>query len=90
MSKKRKKKKKKKQKKADKEKGVDRFGTQLGTNRAKINAALSKTPLTLKQLVKKAGVSYAPSEHLARLVARRLIRKTEDGFVLVQKSKSGD
>lgn len=75
---------KKEVKKAPKEnkKGLDKFGTRLGTNRAKINAVLSKTPKTMEQLMKKAGVGYAPGEHMQALVTRKLVKVTDQGYCL--------
>ena len=80
-----KKKKKGKKKVEVKPKGVDRFGSRLGTNRAKINAAISKTPQTMRQLMNRSGVAYSLTEHLGRLVSRKLIKKSAKGYYLKQK-----
>ena len=64
---------------------VDKFGARVGTNRAKIHAAIGKKPQTMKQLMDKAGVSYSLTEHLDSLVSRKLIKKSAKGYYLKQK-----
>ncbi len=67
--------------------GTDRFGSRLGSNKAKINAVLSKTPKTMTMLMKEAGVPSAYYQHLNRLIEKGFVEKTGKGFkVLVELS----
>ncbi len=61
---------------------VDKFGARVGTNRAKIHAAIGKKPQTMKQLRDKAGVSYSMGEHLNLLVDAKLIKKSDEGYYI--------
>ncbi len=80
-----KKKKKGKKKVEVKPKGVDRFGSKLSSNRAKIHSAIGKKPQTMKQLRDKAGIGYSMGEHLNLLVDAKLIKKSSQGYYLKQK-----
>lgn len=72
-----------KKKKAKAKKGkVDKFGSREGSNRAKINAALGKTPRTMRQLMDKAKVAYSLNDHLESLLKRKLVKKSDKGYYL--------
>lgn len=59
----------------------DAFGSLLGTNRAKINACLTKTPKTMAELLKETGLKVTYYQHLKQLAAAKLVKKTDKGYV---------
>lgn len=61
---------------------VDRFGNRLGTEAAKINAALTGTPKSMAQLLAETGVAKQQYGHLGGLVKRGLVVKDKDGYAL--------
>ena len=63
-----------------KERGADKYGYRLGSDRAKINAVLSTEPKTMKTLVQEAGLSDTYYQHLKRLVEKGFVEKTDKGF----------
>ena len=63
--------------------GTDKFGSRLGSDRAKLNACLSKKPKSLKKLVEEAGLaSLFFRKHLKGLVEKGLVKQMDDGFAL--------
>lgn len=61
----------------------DDWGTRLGTNRAKVNAAFNTTPQTVKQIAEAAGLqNFSCHQHLKELVERGLIVHTMTGYIL--------
>jgi len=65
----------------DKERrGTDKFGSRLGSNKAKINAVLSKEPKSMKTLLKEAGLSNTQYGHLKSLIEKGFVEKTDKGF----------
>jgi len=71
------------EKKEKKEKaGVNKFGYRIGTKSDTIDNALSKKPLTLKELADKTGLDVALIRmHLMHAIAEnRGVKKTDDGF----------
>jgi len=73
--------------------GVDKFGSRIGSNNAKLNAVLTKKPHTVKELVDKAGIEakeFKPGDlqlgafysHLKKLTESGHVKKTEEGYAL--------
>lgn len=63
---------------------VDKFGSRLGSNRAKINEAFTKKPQTPDDLAKKTGLENTFfRKHLKALVEAGHITEDGDGFRLV-------
>jgi len=60
--------------------GTDKFGSRLGSNKAKINAVLSTEPKMMKTLVQEAGLSGGYYGHLNRLIEKEFVEKTDKGF----------
>lgn len=62
--------------------GVDKYGSRLGSNRAKINEKLTSKPKTMTQLVKEANLDPAQTHynHLDKLVEKGLVEKTGEGY----------
>ncbi len=58
--------------------GTDDFGTKLGTQAAKNNAALTKEPQTMRELMAKSGASDTFYNQMNKLVERGVVIK-EDG-----------
>ena len=62
---------------------VDKFGSRLGTERAKVNTRLSKEPKTVQQLADEAGLKNTYfRKHLASLISEGFVVKTKDGYKL--------
>lgn len=82
--KKKKKEKKEKEMKAGNEPvSRDDFGSRTGSEQAQINAALTKKPKMMKQIVEEASlVGKTFYDHLNRLVSQKKIKKTNEGFCL--------
>lgn len=57
----------------------DAYGTREGTELAKINAQLSKTPKSMRELMEASGVETTHYNHLNRLVESGKIKKDKDG-----------
>ncbi len=76
---------KKTTKKANAAKEKDNFGSVIGTKPATINKALSRKPMIMKELVKRAKLSGTYYDHLNSLIKRKFVKKTEKGFVLTGK-----
>jgi len=76
--------KKKSAKKTDKKtsakdkKGMDSFGSRIGTNNAVINKCISKKPKNMKEIVEQAGLSGSFYNHLNKLAEKGLIKKNDD------------
>jgi len=71
----------KKTKKCTKKKSsteLDRFGTRVGTYRAKINEALSTTPQTRMQIITKTGKQGSCSSHLKKLIVKGFLKQLKD------------
>lgn len=69
--------------KDDAQQGTDKYGSRLGSNRAKVNACLSKKPKTPDQLAEEAGLPNAYfRKHLKSLVERKMVVVTDDGYRL--------
>jgi len=77
-----KKSKKKAIKKSKKE--LDEFGSTVGSTNAKVNKVLRKKPQTMKQIMKAVGSSSTFYTHLGSLIKRRLVKKTDKGYVLAK------
>jgi len=60
--------------------GTDKFGSRLGSNKAKINAVLSTEPKMMKTLVQEAGLSGGYYNHLKSLIEKGFVEKTDKGF----------
>ncbi len=66
--------------------GKDKFGSKLGSSKAKLNACFSKKAKTLPQLVEEAGLPNAYyRKHLKKLIEDGMIEHTEDGYKLASK-----
>ena len=61
---------------------LDKFGSRKGSAASKINAALSKKPKKMSQLVKEARVSGTYYEHLNKLIEDRVVKKSDKGYAL--------
>ena|ERR1700722_10589356 len=65
---------------------LDKFGTRLGSDRAKVNAALGKKPQTITEIVEKAGLEKPFfRKHLKSLIDQGFVEKVDEGFKLVSK-----
>jgi tetratricopeptide (TPR) repeat protein len=63
--------------------GVDRFGTRLGTRRARANAVLSPTVAkTMEQIQAEAGIKGTVFKHMKELMERGIVVKEGKGFRL--------
>lgn len=66
-----------------KAKAKDKFGSRMNSNRGRFNAALTTKPQTMKALITRAQMSYAPTDHILNLLKRRLIKRIDkDGKVM--------
>jgi hypothetical protein len=59
---------------------TDKFGSRLGSNKAKINAVLSTEPKMMKTLVQEAGLSGGYYQHMKSLIEKGFVEKTDKGF----------
>ncbi len=62
----------------------DKFGSKKGSSPSKINAAITRKPKLMAQLVKDAGVSCTYYEHVKKLIADGHVEKTDKGFRLTK------
>lgn len=61
----------------------DKFGAREGSNTAKFNAVLSKTPRTMRELVEKAELGERTFySHVRSLIESGSVEETEKGFKL--------
>jgi hypothetical protein len=75
--------KKGKPKKAAKEATTDAFGSREGSQAASINAQLTAKPQTAEVIAKGAKQKvYRVKGHLASLIAKKLVVKSDDGYAL--------
>ena len=63
-------------------KETDKFGSRKGSSMAEINAALSKKPKKMADLVKDAGATGTYYEHLKKLIKAGHVKKSDKGFSL--------
>jgi SNF2 family DNA or RNA helicase len=59
---------------------VDRFGSRVGTDLAKVNAVLSKTPKKMAEIVKEAKIKGTCYNHLKKLAEAGFVVATDEGF----------
>ena len=71
--------------KAKKKAEKDKFYSIIGSKNDIINKCLSNKPKSMKDLVKAAKLSGNFYDHLSSLAKRKLIEKTEKGFILIGK-----
>lgn len=62
--------------------GVDKWNYKLGTDSAKLNACITTTPKSLKQLTEEAGLTKERGGHLRELVNKGLVVKSPDGYAV--------
>jgi formylglycine-generating enzyme required for sulfatase activity/serine/threonine protein kinase len=62
--------------------GRDRFGSRLGSDRARANAVLTAEPKSMARIVKEAGLDRTVFKHMNRLAEKGLVVKTKEGYVL--------
>lgn len=61
----------------------DKFGSRIGTDCSKVNAILSRKPMTEPQLREKAGVKNSVEYHLDKLVRLGILKwKEDEGYFL--------
>lgn len=60
----------------------DQFGSRLGTNTAKFNAALTGTAKSMKVLMDEAGLKDTFYNHANALVKKGFVVSTDDGYKL--------
>jgi len=58
---------------------TDEFGAREGTSRFALDAALTTTPQTMKELLTAAGLTETMYNWLNKLAKEKLILKTKDG-----------
>jgi hypothetical protein len=63
----------------------DSWGYRKNTEAAKINAVLTSTPKSIKQLRKEGRVERVISSHLSTLVRKKLVKKTPDNKYRLRK-----
>ena len=73
---------KEKTKKAAAGVGKDKFGSRLGSKAALWNAALTKKPQTMAEILTKIGSDKTMYNHANRLVEEDLIKRVDDGYCL--------
>ncbi len=66
----------------------DRFGSRLGSNKAKANAVLTTEPKAMAQIVQEAGLPATMYNHLNRLASKGLVVKTKEGYRLRRNTES--
>ena len=59
--------------------GTDKFGSRNGSDRAKMNTALSVKPQSAKEIMERAGLERPKVNHLNGLVEKGLLKKDKDG-----------
>lgn len=62
---------------------VDRLGSRVGSNEAKINAVLTTSPKKMNVLVSEAQTTTTYYGHLKKLIERGLVAKSDLGYFLV-------
>lgn len=62
----------------------DAFGNRKGSQAARFNAALSKVPQTMAELMKKAKAPATMYNHINGLIKRKLVKKTDAGYILAK------
>ena len=66
----------------------DQFGNRIGTQAAQINAAVTHTPATAKQIAEQLKLNPSRvNTHLRWLLERDHVEKTDDGFKLKGEQK---
>lgn len=71
-----------KPKKAPKEK--DAFGNYADSDIAKLNACITKTPKSMQQLIKEAGLKGAYYNHINDLITKGFVKKVEKNYILAK------
>jgi len=59
---------------------TDKFGSRIGSNRAAINACLTKKAKTMKELLKESKLESTYYNHLAKLIKNGFVEKTDKGY----------
>ena len=61
---------------------TDKFGSRVGSNKARFNAVLSKKPKKMAELVKEAKLSGTFYEHVNTLIDAGHVEKTDKKYKL--------
>lgn len=60
--------------------GTDKYGSRIGSDRAKVNAVLGKKPKTMAEIMEETKLRRPFYRHLGKLVEDKKVKKIEEGY----------